>query len=149
MELSDRVPHLIELPKIEDPRGNLTFVQDCDQIPFDIKRVYWTYDVPAGVVRGSHSHRETQMLIVAAAGSFDMQLFDGHSTHTFHLNRPFVGLYIPPGYWHTLDNFSSGSVCLVMTSTPYDETDYIRDFEQYMAYVRETGGPAHHAIPVP
>ncbi|WP_300811595.1 FdtA/QdtA family cupin domain-containing protein [uncultured Duncaniella sp.] len=124
-------PRIISLPKIYDPRGNLTFVQDNDQIPFNIARVYWTYDVPAGETRGAHSHYKSEELIVATGGSFNVNLFDGESWETYTLNRPFEGLYVPPGYWRTLDNFSSGSVCLVMTSTPYSEDDYERDYEKF------------------
>lgn len=125
------VPRMVPLPKICDPRGNLTFVQDMDQIPFEISRVYWTYDVPGGESRGGHSHKEAEELVVAAGGSFDVNLFDGKTWLKFQLNRPYEGLYIPAGYWRTLDNFASGSVCLVMTSTLFDEEDYIRDFEQF------------------
>lgn len=126
-------PRLIELPRIYDPRGNLTFVEDGDGLlPFDIKRVYWIYDVPAGEERGSHSHRELHQLIVASSGSFCVNLHDGHKWHAFTLNRPFVGLYIPPGYWRTINNFSSGSVCMVMASAPYDEADYIRCHEEFL-----------------
>lgn len=124
-------PSIILLPKICDPRGNLTFVQDMDQIPFEISRVYWTYDVPGGESRGGHSHIEAEELVIAAGGSFDVNLYDGKEWLKFQLNRPYEGLYIPAGYWRTLDNFASGSVCLVMTSTLFDEEDYIRDFEQF------------------
>lgn len=125
-------PKLINLPKIYDPRGNLTFVQNDDQIPFEIARAYWTYDVPAGEARGGHSHHVAEELVVATSGSFNVNLFDGACWSTYTLNRPFTGLYIPPGYWRTLDNFASGSVCMVLTSTKYDENDYIRDFVEYM-----------------
>lgn len=124
-------PRIIQLPKICDPRGNLTFVQDMDGIPFNIERVYWTYDVPSGESRGGHSHREAEELVVAVSGSFNVNIFDGEDWSTFLLNRPFQGLYIPAGYWRTLDNFASGSVCLVMTSTIYSEDDYVRDYEEY------------------
>ncbi len=127
-------PHIIDLPCIRDPRGNLTFVQNGDsRLPFDIARVYWTYDVPAGEERGSHAHHQGQELIVALSGSFNVELFDGVATRTFTLNRPFQGLYVPPGLWRTLDNFSSGSVCMVLTSVPYDEADYIRDYDEFIA----------------
>lgn len=124
-------PSIIPLPKIFDPRGSLTFVEDGNQIPFEIKRVYWTYDVPAGEVRGSHSHHVAEELIIATSGSFHVHLFDGKEQLSFTLNRPFEGLYVPPGYWRTLDNFSSGSVCMVLTSIPYSEDDYVRDFEEF------------------
>lgn len=126
-------PQIITLPRIYDPRGNLTFVQDNDQIPFEIKRVYWTYDVPAGEERGGHSHKASTSLVIAANGSFNVNLFDGKEWQTFTLNRPFEGLYLPPGYWRTLDNFASGSVCMVVTSALYDPDDYERDFDRFVA----------------
>lgn len=126
-------PQLIELPRIYDPRGNLTFVQDGDGIlPFDIKRVYWVYDVPAGEQRGAHAHRNLREFIIATAGSFTVRLSDGVDTLSFTLNRPFIGLYVPPGYWRTLDNFSSGSVCMVIVSAQYDEADYIRAHDEFL-----------------
>ena len=127
-----KLPEIIDLPKIEDRRGNLTFVQNNDQIPFDIARVYWTYDVPGGVTRGSHAHIRNESLIIAASGSFDVTLFDGVNEYKFSLNRSYKGLYVPCGYWRTLDNFSSCSVCMVLTSEPYSEDDYIRDFDEFM-----------------
>lgn len=133
-------PRIIQLPKIYDPRGNLTFVQDADQIPFEIARVYWTYDVPAGEFRGGHSHREAEELVVATGGSFNVNLYDGVEWVTYTLNRPYVGLYIPSGYWRTLDNFASGSVCLVMTSTLYSEEDYVRDFDEFCSLSAERRG---------
>lgn len=126
-------PEIISLPKICDPRGNLTFAQNGDHLPFDIARAYWTYDVPGGVERGGHSHRISLELIVAVSGSFDVNLFDGHEKVRYTLNRPYLGLLVPPGYWRVLDNFSSGSVCLVLTSTAYSEDDYIRDFDEFMS----------------
>lgn len=124
-------PVIIDLPKICDPRGNLTFVQDMDQIPFDIARVYWTYDIPSGEERGGHAHRRLQELIIAANGSFNVNLSNGQEWKTFTLNRPYKGLYVPKGYWRTLDNFSSGSVCMVIASLPYDAEEYISDFDEY------------------
>lgn len=129
-------PYIIEIPRVNDPRGNLSFLQSGDIIPFDIRRVYWIYDVPAGEERGSHSHIEAHSVIIAASGSFDVRLFDGHKWTTYTLNRPYQGLYVPPGYWRTLDNFSSGSVCLSLTSTLYSEEDYIRDFDEYLRSVK-------------
>ena len=125
-------PHIISLPKIFDPRGSLTFVEGGNHLPFEIARVYWTYDVPAGAVRGSHSHKEAQELIIATSGSFTVHLSDGKSTESYLLNRPYEGLYVPPRYWRTLDNFSSGSVCMVLTSLPYSEDDYIRDHDEFL-----------------
>ena len=132
MDTSDK-PAIVELPRIYDPRGNLTFVQNGDAVlPFAIERVYWTYDVPAGEERGGHSHHEGRELLVATSGSFNVNLFDGKEWQSFTLNRPYKALYIPPGYWRTLDNFASGSVCMVLTSTPYTEDDYVRDFDDYI-----------------
>lgn len=130
--MKNKIPYIINIPKIYDPRGNLSFVENGDLLPFEIKRAYWTYDVPAGEVRGSHSHREGEELIIAISGSFNVNLYDGENTYTFTMNRPYNGLYVPPGYWRTLDNFSSGSVCLVLTSTIYSETDYVRDYEEFL-----------------
>lgn len=126
-------PQIILIPRIYDPRGNLSFLENGDGIvPFNIERVYWIYDVPAGEERGAHSHHCGQEFLIALAGSFNVNLFDGKTWHHFTLNRPFQGLYVPPGYWRTLDNFSSGSVCMVLTSTPYDEADYVREFDEFM-----------------
>lgn len=129
---------IIELPRIYDPRGNLTFVQNGDnKLPFDIERVYWTYDVPAGEERGGHSHHQGKELLVALSGSFNVNLFDGETSETYTLNRPWEGLYIPPGYWRTLDNFASGSVCMVLTSVQYSEDDYVRDYDEFLALTAE------------
>ncbi len=126
-------PYIIELPRITDPRGNLTFVQNGHEfMPFDIERAYWIYDVPAGEERGSHAHRRARSLMVAVSGSFDVELFDGHECATFTLNRPFQALYLPACYWRTIKNFSSGSVCLVLTSIPYSAEEYIRDFDEFI-----------------
>lgn len=138
MEIDKNKPCLISLPRIYDPRGSLTFVQDNDQIPFEIARCYWTYDVPAGEGRGGHSHREAQSLLVAVNGCFNVNLYDGFTWMTYTLNRPFEGLYIPPGYWRTLDNFASGSVCLVMTSILYDPDEYVRDYEEFKRLAAES-----------
>lgn len=124
-------PAILSLPKICDPRGNLTFVQEGDQAPFPIARVYWTYDVPAGEERGGHSHHRAEELIIASSGSFKVHLTNGREWKTYQLNRPFQGLYVPPGYWRTLDDFASGSVCLVLTSLPYAEADYVREYEEF------------------
>ncbi len=128
-------PYIIVLPKVFDPRGSLTFAEGENHVPFDIARVYWIYDVPAGAVRGSHCHKEARSLIVATGGSFTVHLSDGRTTESFQLNRPYEGLYVPPGYWRTLDNFSSGSVCMVLTSLPYSEDDYIRDYNEFLQTV--------------
>jgi hypothetical protein len=130
MPLSDC--RIIQLPKISDPRGNLTFVEGSRHIPFDIRRVYYLYDVPGGASRAAHGHRNLQQLIIAMSGSFDVTLDDGASKQKFHLNRPYSGLYIAPMMWRDLDNFSSGSVCMVLASTEYDEGDYFRDYTEFL-----------------
>lgn len=129
---------VLELPRVIDPRGTLTFVEENQHIPFPIARVYWLYDVPGGAVRGGHAHRRLQQLIIAASGSFDIVLDDGSERRRFHLNRSYFGLYVPPMFWREMDNFSSASVCLVAASEPYDEADYIRDYEVFR---KEAGRP--------
>jgi WxcM-like, C-terminal len=123
---------IIGLPRITDPRGNLTFIEGNHHVPFDIKRVYYLYDVPGGAERGGHAHKELQQLIIAMSGSFDVVLDDGNVKHRFHLNRSYYGLYIGPMVWRELDNFSSGSVCMVLASIPYDESDYYRDYDEFI-----------------
>lgn len=131
MKISEEA-RLITLPRIYDPRGNLTFTEHGDGLlPFNIERVYWTYDVPAGEQRGGHSHHRGKELLIALSGSFNVNLYDGATWQTYTLNRPFEGLYVPPGYWRTLDNFASGSVLMVLTSEKFDEADYVRDFEDF------------------
>lgn len=122
---------IIELPKISDARGNLTFVEGGRHIPFAIKRVYYLYDVPGGAERGGHAHRELYQLIIAMSGSFDVILDDGRERKRIHLNRSYFGLYIPKMIWRELDNFSSGSVCMVLASNLYEESDYYRDYGEY------------------
>lgn len=129
----------IDLPKIEDKRGNLTFIEQSEHIPFDISRVYYLYDVPGGESRGGHAHKELEQFIIAANGSFDLILEDEHGQKTYHLNRSYYGIYVPPGTWRELENFSSGSVCLVLASEPYDEEDYIRDHDKFVEYVNGRG----------
>jgi len=128
---------IIELPKIYDSRGNLTFIEEKKHIPFEIKRVYYLYDVPSGAIRGGHAHKRLQQLIIAVSGSFDVILDDGYTRKRFHLNRPYYGLYIPTMVWRELDNFSAGAVCLVLASEYYDEDDYIRDYEVFLEEVRK------------
>jgi len=123
---------IIELPKIADPRGNLSFIEGGQHIPFDIKRVYYLYDVPGGSDRGSHAHKNLHQFIVAMSGSFDVVLDDGKEKKRFHLNRSYYGLYVCPMMWRDLDNFSSGAVCMVLASAHYDEADYIRDYDQFV-----------------
>jgi hypothetical protein len=127
---------IIDLPKITDVRGNLTFVEGTRHIPFEIKRVYYLYDVPGGEARGGHAHRQLQQFIIAANGSFDIALYDGFTTRRVHLNRSYCGLYLPPMIWRELDNFSSGSVCLVLASEFYEERDYIRDHDAFNELAR-------------
>ncbi len=127
---------IIDLPKVEDRRGNLTFIEENRQIPFVIKRVYYLYDVPGGESRGGHAHKGLQQFIVAASGSFDVILDDGFERKRFHLNRSYYGLWVCPMIWRELDNFSSGSVCLVLVSELYDEADYIRDYDMFQKLLR-------------
>ncbi len=122
---------IIDLPKITEPRGNLTFVESNRHVPFNIARVYHLYDVPGGAERGGHAHRVLQQFVIAVSGSFDVVLDDGRDKARFHLDRPFYGLYIPRMIWRELDNFSSGSVCLVLASEYYDELDYFRDYFEF------------------
>lgn len=123
---------IIDLPKIADQRGNLTFIEGGHQIPFAIQRVYYLYDVPGGSERGGHAHKELHQLIIAISGSFDVILDDGNNKKRVQLNRSYNGLYVCPMIWRELCNFSSGSVCLVLASNRYDEADYYRDYEEFM-----------------
>lgn len=123
---------IVNLPKIQDPRGNLTFIEGGNHVPFDIKRVYYLYDVPGGAERGGHAHKELSQLIVAMSGSFDVLLDDGTQKVKFHLNRSYNGLYVCPMIWRELDNFSSGSVCMVLASNYYDESDYYRIYNDFI-----------------
>lgn len=125
---------IIDLRKISDPRGNLTPIEGGADIPFDIKRVYYLYDVPGGESRGAHAHKELQQLIVAANGSFTITLDDGKKKNVFTLNRPYQGLLIVPGIWRDLDDFSSGAVLLCLASEHYDAADYIRDYDEFLEY---------------
>lgn len=122
---------LIDLPKINDPRGNLTFVEGGNHIPFNIRRVYNLYDVPGGTERGGHDHKALHQSIISMSGSFDIILADGNKTKRLHLNRSCMGLYVYPMSWRELDNFSSCSVCMVLTSENYDESDYYRDYREF------------------
>lgn len=127
---------IVNFPKITDFRGNLSFIEENQQIPFEIKRVYYLYDVPSGATRGGHAHRALEQLVIALSGSFDVILDDGYKRRRFFLNRPHYGLYIPPGIWRELGNFSSNSVALSLVSQLYDEMDYIRDYETFRQMVR-------------
>ena len=124
-------PRIIQLPKIFDKRGNLTFFENSKQIPFEIARVYWIYDVPGGETRGSHAFKEQQEFIVALSGSLDVVLHNGNEELKFSLNRSYYGLYIPKMYWRRLENFSSNSLALNVSDRAYDAMDYIRDFEEF------------------
>lgn len=128
---------IIELPKISDPRGNLTFVEGGNQIPFDIRRVYYLYDVPGGAERGGHAHKALSQLIIAMSGSFDVILDEGGEKKRFHLNRSYQGLFVCPMMWRELDNFSSGSVCMVLASNIYEESDYYRDYSEYLKAIKK------------
>ena len=129
---------IIHLPKISDPRGNLTFIENSRHIPFDIRRIYYLYDVPGGSDRGGHAHNKLQQFVIAASGSFDVVLDDGHRQQRYHLNRSYQGLYIAPMMWRYLDNFSSGAVCMVLASDPYDASDYYRDYDEFIAAVKRS-----------
>ena len=122
---------LIELPQVKDHRGNLSFIETGRHVPFEIRRVYYLYDVPGGAERGGHAHRQLEAFIIAMSGSFDVVLDDGGAQKRFHLNRSYFGLYVSPMVWRELDNFSSGSVSMVLASDFYDEADYIRDYDTY------------------
>ena len=123
---------LIELPKFNDPRGNLSFAENCTQIPFEIKRTYWLFDVPGGESRGGHAYTTTEELVIALSGSFDVVIDDGKERKTFVLNRSYYGLYIPKGLWREMINFSTNSLALEFASTPYDKNDYIRDYNDFL-----------------
>lgn len=123
---------IIDLPKIHDPRGNLTFIEGGAHIPFDIQRVYYLYDVPGGAERGGHAHKALHQLIIAISGSFDVVLDDSYEKKRFHLNRSYYGLYVCPMMWRELDNFSSGAVCMVLASNRYSEDDYYRSYDEFI-----------------
>jgi len=128
---------IIDFPKIADARGNLSFIEGNSHVPFEIKRVFYLYDVPSGATRGGHAHKKSEQVIIALSGSFEVLLDDGYSKKSVFLNRPHYGLYIPTGIWRELDNFSSNSVALTLTSTLFDEKDYIRDYETFKKTVRD------------
>ena len=128
---------ILEIDKHHNALGNISVIENATTVPFDVKRVYYLYDVPGGESRAGHAHKELQQLIIAASGSFDITLDDGELKRTFTLNRPYQGLLIVPGIWREIDNFSSGSVCLVLASKCYDEADYIRDYKEFKEYKNE------------
>ena len=123
---------IINLPKILDERGNLSFAEQLNQLPFEIKRTYWLYDVPGGECRGGHAYRETREFIIALSGSFDVVIDDGNEKRLFTLNRSYYGLYVPQGLWREMENFSTNSLALEFASTHYDEADYIYDYEEFL-----------------
>ena len=128
---------IINLPKFEDPRGNLTFIEEENQIPFKIRRVYWIYDVPGGQVRGGHAFKKQQEFIVALSGSFDVIVNNGDNSEIFSLNRSYYGLYIPKGLWREMNNFSTNSLAMVLSSTEFSEDDYIREFKDYQKWLEK------------
>ena len=128
---------IIEIDKHHHEKGNLSVVENGTTIPFNVKRVYYLYDVPGGESRGGHAHKELKQLIVAASGSFDVKLDDGYQKRTYSINRPYEGILVVPGIWRELDNFSSGSVCLVLASTEYSAEDYIREYNEFLEYKKQ------------
>jgi hypothetical protein len=127
-------PEIIQLPKYVDPRGNLSFIEEERHIPFKINRTYWIYDVPGGQVRGGHAFRSQKEFIVALSGSFEVEVHDGLAATVFPLNRSYYGLYVPAGVWRQMKNFSTNSLALVLSSTHFDETDYIRNFDEFLEF---------------
>ena len=129
---------IIDLPRVKDQRGNLTFVEAGRHVPFDIRRVYYLYDVPGGSERGGHAHKVLHQFIIAMSGSYDIHLDDGTSKKTIHMNRSYYGLYLCPMIWRVMDNFSSGAVCMVLASEYYDESDYYREYDRFVSDARRT-----------
>jgi dTDP-4-dehydrorhamnose 3,5-epimerase-like enzyme len=127
---------IIDLPKFEDPRGNLSFFEELNQIPFKIERVYWIYDVPGGQIRGGHAFKDQKEIIIALSGSFDVVIHDGQKEEKFSLNRSYYGLYVPNGMWRQMQNFSTNALALVVSSTPYEPADYIHSFDEFLQYQR-------------
>ena len=132
-----RQPQLIELPKFADPRGNLSFLENNNQIPFKVERSYWIYDVPGGEIRGGHAFKENEEFIIALSGALDVILDNGVEKQRFQLNRSYYGLYVPKGLWREMENFSTNSVAFVLSSVQYDENDYIRDYEEFKSWANE------------
>ena len=130
---------IINLPKFEDPRGNLSFIEEFKHIPFKINRTYWIYDVPGGQIRGGHAFKEQQEFIVALSGSFDVVIDDGNMKKTFSLNRSYYGLFVPAGIWRKMQNFSTNSLAMVLSSTHYNQDDYILDYNIYIEYRKQNG----------
>ena len=132
-----RQPQLIELPKFADPRGNLSFLENENQIPFKVARSYWIYDVPGGETRGGHAFKKNDEFIIALSGAFDVVLDNGKEKQKFQLNRSYYGLHVPKGWWREMENFSTNSVAFILSSIPYDENDYIRDYEEFKSWANE------------
>lgn len=130
-------PRYIQLPKFLDERGNLSVIEEETNIPFRIKRSHWIYDVPGGEIRGGHAYKKTEEFIVALSGSFDVIIDDGKERKVFHLNRSYYGLYVPAGYWREMENFSTNSLAFILSSTKYDASDYIRDYDEFKKYKNE------------
>jgi dTDP-4-dehydrorhamnose 3,5-epimerase-like enzyme len=135
--LSVQSPRIINLPKITDRRGNLTFIEANRHIPFSFRRVYYLYDVPAGAIRGGHAHKKLEQFVIAASGSFTVVIDDGKKRQKFFLNRPHYGLYIPRMVWRELEDFSSGSICVVLASEEYEESDYYRSYKRFLKALKE------------
>ena len=133
--MQDNLGRIINLPKMVDPRGNLTVAEQLKDVPFSMSRVYWVYDVPSGECRGGHAHKHCREFIVAVSGSFTVTLTNGREERTFMLNHPYQGLLVNTDVWRTLDDFSSGAVCLVLAEDPFDEDDYIRDYQDYLKFI--------------
>lgn len=133
--MNQQLGQWIELPKITDPRGNLTVVEQQKNIPFNISRVYWTYDIPGGAHRGGHAHKHCREVIIAVSGSFTVTLDDGKHRQSYMLNLPNKALFVDTGIWRTLENFSSGAVCLVLAENSFDESDYIRDYSSFLKFI--------------
>ena len=131
--------HIVKLPKIEDPRGNLSIIEQLKDVPFEIRRVHWIYDVPGGKDRGGHAFKQTQELIVALSGSFDVVISDAHQQQTFQLNRSYYGLYVPNGLWRCMTNFSTNSLALVLSSTDFSDDDYLLDYNEYQEWRKQNG----------
>ncbi|EFZ37238.1 WxcM-like protein [Hoylesella oralis ATCC 33269] len=144
--MSISVGKIIELTKIVDPRGNLTVAEGSKDMPFDIKRTYWIYDIPGGENRGGHAHKHCLELIIAVAGSFNVTLDNGKERRSYLLNHPYQGLLVDTGTWRTLNDFSSGAVCLVLASDPFCEEDYIREYDDFLTYIRNTANVRHQKI---
>jgi len=126
-----KLPELIKLPKLDDFRGNLSFIEEDGQLPFQIRRIYWIYDVPGGESRGGHAFKETEEMIVALSGSFDLLLHNGIREYKYSLNRSYYGVFVPKMVWRMIENFSTNSLALILASTAYNEADYLRDFEEF------------------